>query len=65
MKFRQKRYGTFNRGFTMLVVMSDLNQNPVPDRGGNVGRFSAITDRPFSRDQAALYFMRGAAVWSR
>nr|DAK60951.1 MAG TPA: Endonuclease/Exonuclease/phosphatase family protein [Caudoviricetes sp.] len=54
MKFRQRRYSTFNRGFTMLVVMGDLNQNPLPDRGGNVGRFSAITDRPFSRDQAAL-----------
>lgn len=54
MKFRQRRYGTFDRCFTMLVVMTDLNQNPMPDCGRNVGRFSAITDSPFSRYQAAL-----------
>jgi|GEM_PF-5010185 len=37
MKFWQRRYGTFNRGFTMLVVMSDLRKlfkTPIFERWG-------------------------------
>ena len=59
MKLRQRRYCTFNCCFSMLVVMSDLNQNPTSDCGRDVRRFIAITDSPLASDQAALKFVLG------